>query len=160
MLNESVTALATPDVRLRDSLVETMTDFGEVTEMHGSGLWRMGEGWPDTSETGLRALVADLRGFADPARELGDSLVHCDFFWVTDGDPEQVIGFCAVRHTLNDFLRELGGHIGYSVRPARRPGARHPRSRARAGPGRRARDRPGPGHLRLRQRTVAADDRA
>jgi predicted acetyltransferase len=120
VLNGAVTALATPDVRLRDSLVETMTDFGEVTEMHGSGFWHFGEDWPDTSEAGVEALAAELRGFADPARDLGDSLVHCDFLWITDGDPEQVIGFCAIRHTLNHFLRELGGHIGYSVRPARR----------------------------------------
>ncbi len=46
--------------------------------------------------------------------------MHCDFFWITDGDPEQVIGFLAIRHTLNDFLLEIGGHIGFSVRPARR----------------------------------------
>ena len=82
-----MTALAVPDVRLRDSLLDTMTDFGEVTEMHGSGFWHLGEGWPDTSE---------------------------------DGVPEQVIGFLAIRHTLNDFLLEIGGHIGFSVRPARR----------------------------------------
>lgn len=120
MLNGSVTALATPDVRLRDSLVETMSDFGEITQMHGSGFWHVGEGWPDTSEAGLPALVADLCGFADPERDLGDSLVHCDFYWITDGEPQQVIGFLAIRHSLNDFLLELGGHIGYSVRPAAR----------------------------------------
>lgn len=30
------------------------------------------------------------------------------------------VGFLAIRHRLNDFLLELGGHIGYSVRPSRR----------------------------------------
>jgi len=115
-----VTALATPDVRLRDSLLETMDDFGELTQMHGSGLWYVGEGVPDTSEEGVAALVEALRRFADPTRDIGDSLVHCDYFWITDGEPEQVIGFLAVRHALNDFLLEVGGHIGFSVRPARR----------------------------------------
>ena len=46
--------------------------------------------------------------------------MHCDYLWITDGDPEEVIGFLAIRHRLNDFLLEEGGHIGYSVRPARR----------------------------------------
>lgn len=30
------------------------------------------------------------------------------------------VSFLAIRHRLNDFLLELGGHIGYSVRPSRR----------------------------------------
>ncbi len=115
-----MTALTTPDVRLRDSLIETMIDFDEITQMHGSGFWHVGEGWPDTTEEGVAGLVEALREFADPTVTLGDSLVHSDYFWITDGEPEQVIGFIAIRHTLNDFLLELGGHIGYSVRPARR----------------------------------------
>ena len=115
-----MTALALPDVRLRDSLLETMADFGEITEMHGSGIWHVGEGWPDTSEEGVAGFVEALGWFADPTNEIDESLVHSDYFWITDGDPEQVIGFLAVRHALNDFLLELGGHIGFSVRPARR----------------------------------------
>ena len=40
--------------------------------------------------------------------------------WWVEG--EQYLGRIAVRHELNDFLREVGGHIGYDVRPsARRP---------------------------------------
>ena len=31
-----------------------------------------------------------------------------------------MVGFLAVRHGLNDFLLEQGGHIGYSVRPSAR----------------------------------------
>lgn len=32
----------------------------------------------------------------------------------------QAVGFLNLRLTLNDFLREAGGHIGYCVRPAQR----------------------------------------
>jgi predicted acetyltransferase len=28
-----------------------------------------------------------------------------------------IIGRCSVRHDLNDFLREFGGHFGYGVAP-------------------------------------------
>jgi predicted acetyltransferase len=30
----------------------------------------------------------------------------------------QVVGRVSIRHELNDFLAEVGGHIGYAVRPA------------------------------------------
>lgn len=36
---------------------------------------------------------------------------------VVDG---AVIGRTSIRHALNDFLLNLGGHIGYGVRPAHR----------------------------------------
>jgi predicted acetyltransferase len=36
---------------------------------------------------------------------------------VVDGE---VVGRTSIRHTLNDFLLNLGGHIGYGVRPAHR----------------------------------------
>ena len=52
--------------------------------------------------------------------------VPCTFFWLLDEDRgagDEVVGFLAVRHALNDFLLEQGGHVGYSVRPtARRQG--------------------------------------
>lgn len=32
----------------------------------------------------------------------------------------EIVGRIAVRHTLNDFLERLGGHIGYIVRPSHR----------------------------------------
>lgn len=30
----------------------------------------------------------------------------------------QIVGRSSIRHELNDYLRERGGHIGYGVRPA------------------------------------------
>jgi predicted acetyltransferase len=33
---------------------------------------------------------------------------------------ERVLGGIALRHELNDFLLNVGGHIGFSVRPAER----------------------------------------
>ena len=125
-----MTRLTPPDVRLRESLAATIADL-DPDGMDGSGHWHFGAGGLDTSEDGIAATVETLRGFADPDRELGDEAwVHCDYLWITDGEPEQVIGFLAIRHTLNAFLLEQGGHIGYSVRASRRargtPPARSP----------------------------------
>ena len=44
----------------------------------------------------------------------------CEFYWITDGAEEDVVGFLALRTRLNDWLFNEGGHIGYSVRPSRR----------------------------------------
>ena len=42
-------------------------------------------------------------------------------YWWTDGDT--YLGRINIRHRLNDYLREVGGHIGYDIRPtARRQG--------------------------------------
>jgi len=32
----------------------------------------------------------------------------------------RIVGMVAIRHTLNDFLRRYGGHIGFGVRPSER----------------------------------------
>ena len=68
-----VTRIARPDVRFRDSLLATIADFGELTAMHGSGYWHLGDGPLDTTERGVVAMVETLRGFGDTSRELGDA---------------------------------------------------------------------------------------
>lgn len=37
-----------------------------------------------------------------------------------DDDSGEIIGIIQIRHELNSFLREFGGHVGYSVRPSMR----------------------------------------
>jgi len=41
------------------------------------------------------------------------------FLCVREED-QKVVGMIDVRHLLNEFLREYGGHIGYSIRPSER----------------------------------------
>ena len=115
-----MTALVVPDPRLHESWAACVRDFGAET-MHGSGFWHLPDGWQDDlSEPGCRAFVAELLPYADPTRVLPGDMVHSDYYWLTDGDPAEVVGFLALRHDLNAFLLEEGGHIGYSVRPSRR----------------------------------------
>ncbi|MDO5676711.1 MAG: GNAT family N-acetyltransferase [Propionibacteriaceae bacterium] len=45
-----------------------------------------------------------------------DGWVPATMLWaVADGE---WLGRVSVRHELNDFLRQVGGHIGYAVRPS------------------------------------------
>jgi predicted acetyltransferase len=107
-----MTDLVEPDVRWHASWAASMLEFGD-TYPHGSGL---SDDVPTYDEAGCAAYAAWLRSAADtPIRE---GWVECSFFWITDGD--EVVGALALRHSLNDWLLEEGGHIGYSVRPSRR----------------------------------------
>jgi predicted acetyltransferase len=115
-----VTALRRPDVRLHRSWAETLADFGGEFP-HGSGIWHLPEDRRgDHTLDGCVRWVDEVTALGDVTRELEGDTVHCDFYWITDGDQEEVVGFLALRHSLNDWLLEEGGHIGYSVRPSRR----------------------------------------
>src|SRR4051794_30654094 len=115
-----MTALARPDVRLQPSWAATVLEFGSAT-LHGSGAWH-GSGQVDVTEAGCAAFVETVLQWSDPAFPLPADRVHSDYYWITDGDgaAEEVVGFLALRHELTPWLLEEGGHIGYSVRPARR----------------------------------------
>ncbi len=49
-------------------------------------------------------------------RDLPPDRVGEDKFWLVDDEKAYFIGEIAVRHRLNDALRQRGGHIGYGVR--------------------------------------------
>ncbi|MEZ0579811.1 GNAT family N-acetyltransferase [Nocardioides sp. MH1] len=113
-----MTALVLPDPRWFPSWAATVADFGEEF-MHGSGAWVLDHPVLPT-EAACEELVAALAvsALGDPE----DDKVPSTYYWITDGSGsgEEVIGFLNLRHELNDWLLEEGGHIGYSVRPARR----------------------------------------
>lgn len=83
-----------------------------------------GSGLGDTLSWDVAALEADFPAFLEslrrfePGRELPPGYVHAEARWLVDGDT--YLGRVSIRHTLNDRLREFGGHIGYEVRPSAR----------------------------------------
>ncbi len=120
-----------PDVRVHLSYLEAHDEFG--------GRHRDGDGdWVEPADDGgyagitwTRAELDTPDGFArfvrwrlDRARE--DSPrptghVPSTFYWaVDDADPTTYLCSISVRHRLTPFLLEVGGHIGYSVRPSAR----------------------------------------
>ncbi len=115
-----MTALARPDVRLHTSWAAAMAEqHPESLHVSGSGLWMLPEAeqW-DLTEAGCARFV-DVLLAAEAEPDEGD-MVPCEFYWITDGDPGEVVGFLAIRTRLNDWLLNEGGHIGYGVRPSRR----------------------------------------
>ena len=63
-------------------------------------------------------LVDDLRRDALPSAPRPPDWVPGTALWYVDGD--QWLGRLTIRHELNHFLYEIGGHIGYVVRPSAR----------------------------------------
>ena len=66
-------------------------------------------------------LVEAVKRDAEPDTALPPDIVHQTTLWFVEGD--EWLGRLAIRHRLTPALTELGGHIGYVVRPsARRKG--------------------------------------
>ncbi len=126
--------LTRPDARLVPSYLEAHDEFEAAGEGHrdGDGLWveQPDEGgYPgiaftraelETPEGAQRfAEFRRSRALEETARPIDH--VPCTFFWLVDGDdPGTYLGSLSIRHRLTPFLLEVGGHIGYSVRPSAR----------------------------------------
>ena len=63
----------------------------------------------------LLKIVADL----DVANISPGRVPALTYFYVREED-DKIIGMINIRFALNDFLRKVGGHIGYNVRPTER----------------------------------------
>ncbi|HEU4948580.1 MAG TPA: GNAT family N-acetyltransferase [Kribbella sp.] len=61
-------------------------------------------------------LVAAIRRGSDPATELPADMVHHTVLWFVEGT--EWLGRLSIRHSLTAALLEIGGHIGYVVRPS------------------------------------------
>ncbi len=117
--------LITPDVHVHESFLEAMDEFGAEGRgnpaddtMVGAEMGEFSASW--STPEGFAAFVAALR-----AQATGDHLpagfVPCTTLWWTEG--HEYLGRVAIRHQLTVRLLEVGGHIGYDVRPtARRRG--------------------------------------
>ncbi|WP_306215985.1 GNAT family N-acetyltransferase [Actinoplanes sp. RD1] len=107
--------LIKPTTRLHAAWLASRDDWGRGVYQDGAGL-RPGDEVDDPA--GFAAWVQRLRREEDPAVPPAEGWVHCSYRWIVEGG--DVLGSIALRHELNDFLLEAGGHIGYGVRPAAR----------------------------------------
>lgn len=100
--------LAPPDVLYRQTYLDALREFhAELRNLEQDEI----------------ALTHNFEGYVrhlqrqstDQRRE---GLVPETFFWLIDDDV--YIGRLSLRHHLNDRLLQIGGHIGYEIRPAKR----------------------------------------
>lgn len=76
--------------------------------------------------------TGELRNFAEPREWIKCSNSYKDPLTLPAGkvtatqyiflreEDDKIVGMLQIRHYLNDYLKEYGGHIGYSVAPSER----------------------------------------
>lgn len=115
--------LITPDIRAHASFLAAMDEFlaegrGSAADnsMVGSDLRTWAPDWRDPEV--FARYVAGLLASSREEAPRPSGYVPCSNYWWVEGD--EYLGRIAVRHRLNDFLRDYGGHIGYDVRASAR----------------------------------------
>ena len=112
--------LVEPDTRFHNSFIEVLDEFDEV-HVDGAGLAPVGERADMRDTAAFVGLVQHLLADAVDGTPRPKGRVLCTYLWLAEG--EDLLGFIAIRHRLTDHLLNVGGHIGYSIRPtARRRG--------------------------------------
>jgi len=107
--------LIAPTTRLHAAWIASRDEWGRGVHQDGAGLRPQDE--YDTPE-GFARWVRRLTDEEDPSIPPDPDWVHCTYRWMVEGD--RVLGAISLRHTLNDWLLSVGGHIGYGVRPSER----------------------------------------
>jgi predicted acetyltransferase len=118
--------LELPDPHVHRSFLAAMAEFqaegrgaADDLSMVGGEIRGFSEIW--ATPEGFATYLTRLRAQVDPAEQRMVSTVAATTYWWVEG--HEYLGRIAIRHELNDGLREVGGHIGYDVRPsARRQG--------------------------------------
>ena len=101
--------LVTPRVEYQESFLEAMEEFG----IHDQSMIVERRLARSDFDGYLRVVDAWTRG-----QEVPPGWVAVSTFWLVDGG--EYIGSTNVRHVLNDYLHDYGGHIGYMIRPSKR----------------------------------------
>lgn len=108
-------ALITPSPHLHASWLDAQAEWGADAHMDGAGL---GSDDDVESPEGFAAWTERLRRQADRTAPVEQGRVHATYWWIAEGDT--YLGAIDLRHYLNAFLLDAGGHIGYGVRPSAR----------------------------------------
>lgn len=77
-----------------------------------------GEDMANSVDQGFAALVKRLNDMEHGIGIREDFVPQTTFWLVRDGG--EVIGEVRLRHRLNSWLEQMGGHIGYVIRPSER----------------------------------------
>ncbi len=109
----SATLLVRPSLEFQGSFLEAVAEF----QADGHAL-------ADTKLLDLEVVEKDFNAYLERRKAyehpatLEPGYVLQSEFWLVSG--QAFIGRSKLRHTLNDRLRQAGGHIGYEIRPLRR----------------------------------------
>ncbi len=104
--------LVVPSPDLKDAFLAMVADFQAAGELDRLG--RAAALAPEDFDAFLRLLADRARGVNLPI-----GFVPEDTYWLVL-DRAAVLGTTGLRHYLTPTLEDVGGHIGYSIRPSER----------------------------------------
>ena len=103
--------LRRPTLADKETVLEMMAEFEQTQSPHDGGFWDaenfVYEEWLESNQNHEMAI------------NLPEGWVP-DIQLVAFSRDGQAVGFLNLRLRLNDYLLEVGGHIGYSIRPSER----------------------------------------
>lgn len=115
--------LVPPDARYRTSFAAAMAEFaaegrGGPNDFSVAGRYLREQSNAWASEEGFETFCAAIRAqrLEETPRPAG--IVPDTELWYVEGD--EYLGRIGIRHRLTPRLLEMGGHIGYDVRPSAR----------------------------------------
>jgi predicted acetyltransferase len=103
--------LVSPSTTYKDSYLKALKEYQQEGLEHYQPL--------DEGE-----LRNDFEGYVQKllnqaqGRDLPEGFVPHSELWLVDNN--EFIGRVDIRHQLNDYLKNIGGHIGYDIRPSKR----------------------------------------
>jgi len=111
-MKEEIVLVTPSEISARETIDYREEHFanGEM-QMHGSSLLDQVPSYEDWLEQVQRNASEET---------VNPDWVICSTFFAVRRSDRRVVGMVDIRHTLNDFLREYGGHIGYGIRPSER----------------------------------------
>lgn len=101
--------LSLPDVRFKESYLSALHEY------HEEG--RFLEDKPEEISADFETYVEKEKGKAR-GENLPPGFIPETRFWLVDGN--EYVGETGIRHYLTPHLLQIGGHIGYVVRPSKR----------------------------------------
>lgn len=101
--------LVRPSVEYRDSFLDSLDEPDPMPRQMGFDL--------ETAKSDFQKFVRELNERAE-GKHMPEGYVPDSVFWLVDNG--EYIGRISIRHYLNDHLKEVGGHIGYDIRPSKR----------------------------------------
>ncbi len=105
-----------PSLERKEEIKEYLDEFIKYgSDINGSGgLDKIYDGL--TIEEAIeKCLKMEDKAYAESIGKVSSST----YLMIRESD-DKLVGICNIRHYLNDYLRKVGGHIGYGVRPTER----------------------------------------
>ena len=108
--------LEIPSLERKNDVLEFMQEFIDYrSDINGSGgLARLSKGMPYEEW-----LVDVINRMDDDYAKSIDRVPASTYFTIRESD-NKIVGMVNLRHYLDNSLKNIGGHIGYSIRPTER----------------------------------------